>query len=194
MRADLGHRRVGQGADRVEGGVAHQLEPDLRSDVGHRGSEARGCHRLRELAASVALRAIRFPQRELHPLQMLDHSRLDDLGGRVERKPVVAIDLFRDRAKSLELISYHESTEMRGIGVWAAFINGLIFIQVIVPKESAVIGVSGEISSSLNGNHLEIVKFLSKEDDNYITVAGNLSVLMRKVIIPRPDDPEGHPE
>lgn len=104
------------------------------------------------------------------------------------------LDLFRDRAKSLELISYHESTEMWGIGVWAAFINGLIFIQLIVPKESAVIGVSGEISSSLNGNHLEIVKFLSKEDDNYITVAGNLSVLMRKVIIPRPDNPEGHPE
>ena len=48
---------------------------------------------------------------------------------------------------------------------------------MIVPKESATIGLNEERISPLNGNHLEIVKFYSKEDVNFIRVAGNISKL-----------------
>jgi hypothetical protein len=54
-----------------------------------------------------------------------------------------------------------------------------------------VIGIAGEKASALNGNHSEIVKFLSKEDDNYIRVTGNISMLMKKIISPKLEHWEG---
>ena len=53
---------------------------------------------------------------------------------------------------------------------------------MIVPKDSAIIGLNEERISPLNGNHLEIVKFYSKEDDNFIRVAGNLSRLSNSIV------------
>jgi hypothetical protein len=94
-------------------------------------------------------------------------------------------DQFRDRAQELELVSFHESTEMRGIGVSGLDDLSANRIQLVVPESSAVIGFSGERSSALNGNHLEIVKYSSKEDNNYIRVAGNISVLQNKILIAR---------
>jgi hypothetical protein len=35
------------------------------------------------------------------------------------------------------------------------------------------------------------VKFSSKEDDNYIRVAGNISMLKKKILSPKPDNREG---
>ena len=54
--------------------------------------------------------------------------------------------------------------------------------QLIVPKDSAVIGFPGEKASALNGNHLEIVKYSSKEDDNYIRLRGNILRIKNKII------------
>jgi hypothetical protein len=36
------------------------------------------------------------------------------------------------------------------------------------------LGLSGERTSPLNGNHLEIAKFSSEKDDNYQRVAANI--------------------
>jgi hypothetical protein len=95
-------------------------------------------------------------------------------------------DQFRDRAQDLELVSFHESTEMRGIGVNALYNLSANRIQFVVPESSAVIGFSGERSSALNGNHLEIVKYPSKEHNNYSRVAGNISILRNKILAHRP--------
>lgn len=41
---------------------------------------------------------------------------------------------FRDRAQDLELVSFHESTEMRGIGVNHIAFNSLIHFSSLFPK------------------------------------------------------------
>lgn len=63
--------------------------------------------------------------------------------------------------------------------------------KLIVPRDSAIIGLSGEKPSALDGNHLDIVKFQSKEDNNYIRVAGAISMLMKTIILPRQETSEG---
>ena len=42
-------------------------------------------------------------------------------------------------------------------------------------------GLVGERCSPLNGNHLEIVKYYSKEDDNYVRVTGNMASLIKRI-------------
>jgi hypothetical protein len=49
---------------------------------------------------------------------------------------------------------------------------------MIVPKESATLRYPKEVIHGLNGNHLTITKFASKEDPNFLTVTTEL----RKVI------------
>jgi hypothetical protein len=46
------------------------------------------------------------------------------------------------------------------------------------------LNLSGEVTLPLNGNHLEIVKFYSKEDSNYAVVAGNISKLNKTIALP----------
>ena len=41
-----------------------------------------------------------------------------------------------------------------------------------------MLGFPGERSAPLNGNHMEISKFTSVEDDNYISVTGNIMRLL----------------
>ncbi len=57
--------------------------------------------------------------------------------------------------------------------------------QVIVPKDSATLGLPGEKASALNGNHMEIAKYSSKQDDNFIRVCENIARLVHKVVIPQ---------
>jgi uncharacterized protein (UPF0333 family) len=38
-----------------------------------------------------------------------------------------------------------------------------------------------EKTCPLNGNHLEIVKYVSKEDNNFITVSGNIVKMSSKI-------------
>lgn len=55
--------------------------------------------------------------------------------------------------------------------------------QVIVPKDSATLGLPREKVSALNGNHMEIAKYSSKQDDNFIRVSGNIARLVDKVAV-----------
>jgi hypothetical protein len=86
---------------------------------------------------------------------------------------------FRHRSEILELISYYESQGMQAIGVSSTY--SLLISQVIVPKDSETLGLPGERTSALNGNHLEITKYSSKADDNFIRVSGNIARLVQKI-------------
>jgi len=49
-----------------------------------------------------------------------------------------------------------------------------------VPKDSGTLGFPGERTAPLNGDHLQIAKYSSRNDDNYIKVAGNIKRLVKK--------------
>jgi len=50
-----------------------------------------------------------------------------------------------------------------------------------VPQTSATMGVLNEKTSPLNGDHIEISKYESNEDDNFRRVAGNIAKIGRKL-------------
>jgi hypothetical protein len=52
---------------------------------------------------------------------------------------------------------------------------------IIVPRYSAEMGLPDERCVPLNGNHLEIAKYLSREDNNFKTVAGRITVLIQSI-------------
>jgi len=59
----------------------------------------------------------------------------------------------------------------------------IVHLQIVVPKTSATLEYSGAINTPLNGNHIEIVKYSSKKDDNVISVAGNIAILAKSVYV-----------
>jgi len=59
--------------------------------------------------------------------------------------------------------------------------------QVIVPKESATLGFPGERASALNGNHLEIAKYSSRADNNFVRVSANIARIIHNISIPQQD-------
>jgi len=52
--------------------------------------------------------------------------------------------------------------------------------QVIVNQDSAVLGIPGATRQPLNGDHLSIVKYASKEAPNYVIVSKILVSLIKK--------------
>ena len=65
-------------------------------------------------------------------------------------------------------------------------------MQVLVPADSAILELPRERTSPLNGNHVEIVKYSSIEDNNYSRVAGNIARLVAEINANRKSD-SGHP-
>lgn len=53
-----------------------------------------------------------------------------------------------------------------------------------MPATSASLGLPNEKISSLNGNHLEIAKYRTKEDNNYTRVSGNIAKMVAKLTKP----------
>jgi hypothetical protein len=52
---------------------------------------------------------------------------------------------------------------------------------MVVPQDSATLGYPSEGRYPLNGDHLTIVKFGSKEDGNYRTILSELQELVREL-------------
>ena len=50
-----------------------------------------------------------------------------------------------------------------------------------MPDTSAVLNLPSERTSALNGNHLQITKYESKKDNNYVRVSGNIAKMCSKV-------------
>jgi hypothetical protein len=53
-----------------------------------------------------------------------------------------------------------------------------------VSEDSAAIGLSEEAVVPLNGNHMEICKYKSEDDENYITVSAHISRINRELLSP----------
>jgi len=66
----------------------------------------------------------------------------------------------------------------------------MLTFQVIVPEFSATLGFPGERCVPLNGNHLEIAKCVSDEDNNYNLLADELEALVSGVAPPEPNPVE----
>jgi len=58
----------------------------------------------------------------------------------------------------------------------------LTVLQVIVAEYSATLGLADEVRVPLNGDHLSIVRYASKEDNNYRIVSGTLRGLVQAAI------------
>src|SRR6185437_643317 len=98
--AELAQGRPGQRGDRVERGIADQLEPDLVAQLrlDRRLQPARG-ERGGDSLAALADRAIGLADGEPGALGVLDDAGLDDLGGAVDDAADVV--LGADRAGDL---------------------------------------------------------------------------------------------
>jgi len=53
---------------------------------------------------------------------------------------------------------------------------------MIVPKKSATLGYPKEVRHGLNGDHLTIAKYSSKDDPNFQTVTIELQKLVAKIV------------
>jgi hypothetical protein len=53
---------------------------------------------------------------------------------------------------------------------------------MIVPKKSATLGYPKEARHGLNGDHLSIAKYSSKDDPNFQTVTIELQKLVAKIV------------
>ena len=82
--ADPGQRRTRQCTDRIEGHVAPELQPHLGADVGENGRlQAAADEAFRHALDALALSAVRIPDREAVALDLFDHPRAKQLGGRI---------------------------------------------------------------------------------------------------------------
>jgi pimeloyl-ACP methyl ester carboxylesterase len=69
-------------------------------------------------------------------------------------------DTFRHYASDLTLYSFYESQKT----------NFVVKSEVIVPRDSAIMGYTGERCSVLNADHRHVCKFESTDDPNYTLV------------------------
>ncbi len=52
---------------------------------------------------------------------------------------------------------------------------------MVLDKESSILGYPGEISKSLNADHHDVCKYISREDANYVGVRNALQTLARNL-------------
>src|SRR5262245_7414044 len=87
MTGELLERRAGQRADRVEGDIAEQLDPDLVAKARRNRTAKPGSNqRFDDSAQPVGLRAVGFAEADLVAFGMPDHARLHDVGREVGQR------------------------------------------------------------------------------------------------------------
>lgn len=52
-------------------------------------------------------------------------------------------------------------------------------LQMILEKDSSILGYPGEISQPLNANHHDVCKYSGREDPNYVIVRSVLKTLVQ---------------
>jgi hypothetical protein len=80
-------------------------------------------------------------------------------------------DTFRHYAHDLVLYSFWESQQT----------NLKVRSEVIVPRESAILGYPNEHSAMLNADHRHVCKFTSTSDPNYVAVRDALSIIVGNI-------------
>src|SRR5439155_351629 len=85
LRPELAEGGAGERGDRIERGVADELQPDLVAQPLLDRRLQAAAHELgRDLAAAVADRAVRLAEREPRSLDVADDARRGDLGRAVD--------------------------------------------------------------------------------------------------------------
>lgn len=97
---------------------------------------------------------------------------------------------FRHIAPRLDIVSFYE-TQSTSIGFkssrvvskccWRCSLSSTKNIQMILEKDSSVLGYPGETSKALNADHHNVCKFDSPHDPNYISVRNALQSLVSKI-------------
>lgn len=52
------------------------------------------------------------------------------------------------------------------------------YLQMILEKDSSILGYPGEVSQPLNANHHDVCKYSSRDDPNYVTIRSVLQTLV----------------
>jgi hypothetical protein len=95
---------------------------------------------------------------------------------------------FRHIAPKLDIISFYETRPTPiGMSQVVSYLCNVVFqryrsssVQMVLEKDSSVLGYPGEISKSLDADHHGVCKYESPQDPLYITVRNMLSSLVRK--------------
>lgn len=97
---------------------------------------------------------------------------------------------FRHIAPRLDIVSFYE-TQSTSIGLKSSRVVGdcsrLLFIptkalQMILEKDSSILGYPGEKSKALDADHHNVCKYDSPQDPNYVAVRNVLQSLVAKII------------
>lgn len=52
------------------------------------------------------------------------------------------------------------------------------YLQMILEKDSSILGYPGEVSQPLNANHHDVCKYSGRDDPNYVTIRSVLKTLV----------------
>lgn len=94
---------------------------------------------------------------------------------------------FRHAAPNLKIVSFYETRPTvvgfkKIVSISDIFnLSDLTISQLLVEKDSSVLGYPDEISKSLKADHHEVCKYVSPQDPNYIHVRNCLSSLVKLV-------------
>ena len=94
-------------------------------------------------------------------------------------------ETFRNFASKLQIFSFYETLQT-SIGPKSLvrlpychdFMQMAHYLQVILEKDSSILGYPGEISEPLNANHHDVCKFSGRDDPNYVTIRSVLRTLV----------------
>lgn len=99
---------------------------------------------------------------------------------------------FRHIAPKLEIVSFYEtrptSVGLKSTGVVSSCLHidllslALIDVQMILEKDSSLLGYPGETSKALDADHHGVCKYDSRQDPNYISVRNVLKSIVSKII------------
>ena len=97
---------------------------------------------------------------------------------------------FRHIAPRLDIVSFYE-TQSTSIGLKSSRVVGNCYLnfpavtkvlQMILERDSSILGYPGEKSKALNADHHSVCKYDSPQDPNYVAVRNALQSLIAKII------------
>ena len=96
-------------------------------------------------------------------------------------------EVFRNIAPKLQLFSFYETLQT-SVGPKSmvrtfrhhktSIRSRAYFKQMVLEKDSSILGYPGEVSQPLNGNHHDVCKFASQQDSNYKSVRSVIQTLV----------------
>ena len=99
-------------------------------------------------------------------------------------------EVFRNLAPRLRIFSFYETLQTvagpKTMVSFASWFYGTIpstnALQMVLEKDSSILGYPGEVSQPLNADHHDVCKFTSQQDPNYKSVRSVLKTLVSTYI------------